>query len=147
MKNFKALRFITFLLLLFLLTVWAVPQQQKKDIQTKTEKKESVVQEKTQEKKEKEDKAKPDDFEKALGERMASGESLFKALGLPEPEDYMPTTFEIFLFPFCLECLKTAMMPGTSARIHSLKPTGLSALTMEGQNFPLGYIKSVITRQ
>ena len=97
MKNFKTLRFITLLLLLFLLTVWAVPQQQKKDVQTKAEKKENVVQEKTQEKKEKEEKAKPDDVGKALGDRMASGESLFKVLGIPEPEDYMPTTFEIFL--------------------------------------------------
>lgn len=97
MKNIKISRFITLLFLLFMLAVWAVPQQQKKDVQTKTEKKENVVQEKTQEKKEKEDKAKPDDFEKALGERLAGGESLFEALGLPTPEDYMPTTFEIFL--------------------------------------------------
>ena len=55
---------------------------------------EQKTQEPEQEKKMKED---TDDVGDAIGKRMAEGESMFKILGIPEPEDYMPGTFEIIL--------------------------------------------------
>lgn len=40
---------------------------------------------------------KEEDIGDAMKKRMDQGESMFEILGLPTPEDYMPTTFEFFL--------------------------------------------------
>jgi hypothetical protein len=93
MKNMKLTCVITLVLFVFALTAWSLPQEKEKP-QTKTEKQEQVTKETPEEKK---DKAEQDDIADAMSKRMEEGDSLFKVLGIPEPEDYMPTSFEIFL--------------------------------------------------
>jgi hypothetical protein len=40
---------------------------------------------------------KEEDIGDAMKKRMDQGESMFEIIGIPSPEDYMPTTFEFFL--------------------------------------------------
>jgi len=64
------------------------PQQQEK----------TTDQQKEQEKeKPAEKQKKADDLGESMKKRMDEGESLFDIIGIPSAEDYMPTTFEIFL--------------------------------------------------
>ena len=51
-----------------------------------------------QKEQEKEKKAeKEEDIGDSMKKRMDQGESMFEIIGIPSPEDYMPTTFEFFL--------------------------------------------------
>jgi hypothetical protein len=63
----------------------------------------TTEQQKEQEKAKQEGEKKDETFDEAMSRRMGQGESMFEILGIPTPEDYMPTTFEIvllWLIPF-----------------------------------------------
>jgi cell division protein FtsB len=96
MKNTKLTCIIALILFVFALTAWGLPQEKTKP-QTKTEKQEQVTKETPEETKKEKDKAETDDIADTMSKRMEEGDSLFKILGIPEPDDYMPTAFEIFL--------------------------------------------------
>ena len=60
-------------------------------------------------------------FDEALSRRMGEGESMFKILGIPTPEDYMPTGFEIFLLwliPFSVIVAVVVLILLVSRRRH-----------------------------
>jgi hypothetical protein len=93
MTRTKYKELLAIVLTVFLLAVWGFASLQQEDATAKVKQQQSVeekTQEPEQEKKKKED---TDDVGEAIGKRMAEGESMFKILGIPEPEDYMPTIF------------------------------------------------------
>ena len=75
-------------------------QQQEKTSEQQKEQEIAKEQQKEQEKTKQEEEKKEETFDKALTKRMSEGESMFEILGIPTPEDYMPTTFEIILIWF-----------------------------------------------
>jgi hypothetical protein len=96
MKSAKLTCIIALILFVLAITLWGLPQE-KKDPPTKKEKQEQVTKETQEGKKEEKDISEKDDIADTMEKRMAEGDSLFKVLGIPEPDDYMPTTFELFL--------------------------------------------------
>ncbi len=64
---------------------------------TGQEKEQEQQKEKEQEKEKEKQAEKEEDLGDAMKKRMDEGESLFEIIGIPSPEDYMPTTFEFFL--------------------------------------------------
>jgi hypothetical protein len=96
MNRKKYTEILAIVLTVFLLAAWGLTYSQQEDTTAKIKQQESVEQKpKETEEKKKEEKA--DDVGDAIGKRMAEGESMFKILGIPEPEDYMPTTFDLIL--------------------------------------------------
>lgn len=82
---------------------------------------EKKVDQKQEEKREQQPEKKKDDFEDVFEKRMREGESLFKILGIPEPEDYMPTTFDLILLwiiPFSVIVGIVALVIIVSKRRH-----------------------------
>lgn len=98
MTQSRCLRWVFLILLAFMFSVTgpalsapetpASPQQQEK----------TTAQQKEQEKEKPVEEQKKDaDLGESMKKRMDEGESLFDIIGIPSAEDYMPTTFEIFL--------------------------------------------------
>ena len=96
MKTIKIICFFVIVLFVLALTLWGVPQE-KKDTAPKKVQQETTVKEKPQQEQKDKDEADADDVSEAMSKRLEEGDSMFKILGIPEPEDYMPTTFEMFL--------------------------------------------------
>jgi hypothetical protein len=97
MTRTKYIELIAIVLTVFLLAAWGLANTPQEDPKAKVKAQESVEQKPKEEDAAKKKAEKSDDVGDALGKRMAEGESLFKILGIPEAEDYMPTTFEIIL--------------------------------------------------
>lgn len=97
MTRTKYTELLAIVLTVFMLAAWGLaysPQQETAEKAKQQESVEQKTQEPEQEKKKKED---TDDVGDAISKRMAEGESMFKILGIPEAEDYLPGTFEIIL--------------------------------------------------
>lgn len=97
MTRTKYTELLAIILTIFLLVAWGLAYSPQEDTAEKVKSQESVeqkTQESEQEKKKTED---TDDVGDAISKRMAEGESMFKILGIPEAEDYLPGTFEIIL--------------------------------------------------
>ena len=97
MNRNKYTEMIAILLTVFLLTAWGLAYSQQDDTIAKSKQQERVEQKQEEPDQETKKAEKEDDVGDALGKRMAEGESLFKILGLPEPEDYMPTTLDLVI--------------------------------------------------
>jgi hypothetical protein len=97
MSRTKYTEIIAIALTVFLLAAWGLTYSQQEDTTAKTKQQESVEKKPKETDQEKKMTEKEDDVGDALGKRMAEGESLFKILGIPEPEDYMPNTFDLIL--------------------------------------------------
>jgi len=97
MTRTKYRELLAIVLTVFLLAAWGLTFSPQEGTTEKAKQQESVeqkTQEPEQEKKKIED---TDDVGEAISKRMAEGESMFKILGIPEAEDYLPGTFEIIL--------------------------------------------------
>jgi hypothetical protein len=97
MTRTKYTELLAIFLTVFLLTAWGLSYPPQEDTVAKVKQQESVEQKPKETDQDKKKEEKTDDVGDALGKRMAEGESLFKILGIPEAEDYMPGTFEIIL--------------------------------------------------
>jgi hypothetical protein len=97
MSRTKYTEILAIALTVFLLAAWGLTYSQQEDTTAKTKQQESVEQKPKETDQETKKVEKEDDIGEALGKRMAEGESLFKILGIPEAEDYMPTTFDLIL--------------------------------------------------
>lgn len=97
MSRTKYTEILAIVLTVFLLAAWGMTYSQQENTTVKTKQQESVEQKPKETEQEKEKTEKEDDVGDALGKRMAEGESLFKILGIPEPEDYMPNTIDLIL--------------------------------------------------
>jgi hypothetical protein len=97
MNRKKYTEILAIVLTMFLLAAWGLAYSQQEDTIAKSKQQESVEQKQEEPDQEKKKAEKEDDVGDALGKRMAEGESLFKILGIPEPEDYMPTTLDLII--------------------------------------------------
>jgi sorbitol-specific phosphotransferase system component IIBC len=97
MNRIKFTEILAIVLTVFLLAAWGIAYSQQGNSTTKTKQQESVEQKPKEAEQETKKVEKEDDVGEALGKRMAEGESLFKILGIPEAEDYMPNTFDLVL--------------------------------------------------
>ena len=96
-------------------------QQQEKTTEQQKEQEKAEEQQKEQEKAKQEGEKKDESFDEALSRRMGQGESMFEILGIPTPEDYMPTGFEIFLLwliPFSVIVAVVVLILLVSRRRH-----------------------------
>jgi hypothetical protein len=97
MNRTKLTEILAVVLTVFLLAAWSLTYSQQEDTPTKTKRQESAQQKPEEPDQEKKKVESADDVGKAISKRMAEGESMFKILGIPEPEDYMPDTFDLIL--------------------------------------------------
>jgi len=97
MNRTKYTEILVIALSVFLLAAWGFTSSLQEDSTAKTKQQESVEQKPKETDQEKKKVEKEDEVGEALGKRMAEGESLFKILGIPEPEDYMPSTLDLIL--------------------------------------------------
>jgi hypothetical protein len=97
MTRTKYTELLAIVLTIFLLAVWGVAYSPQEETQTKVKQQESVEQKTQEPEEETKKKEERDDVGDAISKRMAEGESMFKILGIPEAEDYLPGTFEVIL--------------------------------------------------
>lgn len=97
MNRKKYTEILAIALTVLVLAAWGLAYSQQEDVPAKTEQKESAEKTPVEPDQEKKKTTEEDDVGEALGKRMAEGESLFKILGIPEPEDYMPTTLDLVI--------------------------------------------------
>ncbi|MGD9347835.1 MAG: hypothetical protein PVH84_18375 [Candidatus Aminicenantes bacterium] len=97
MTRTKYTELIAIVLTVFLLAAWGLAYVAQEESTDETKQQENVVQKTQKPEQEKKKKEDTDDVGEAISKRMAEGESMFKILGIPEAEDYLPGTFEIIL--------------------------------------------------
>ena len=97
MTRTKYTELLAIVLAVFLLAAWGLAFMPQEDTKATKKQQESVEQKTEDSDQEKKKEKKTDDVGDALGKRMAEGESLFKILGLPEAEEYMPTTLDLII--------------------------------------------------
>ena len=98
MKLSRSLSWVVLILMAILFLVTG-PALSAVETPANTQQQEKTTDQQKEQEKEKpaEEKKKEDDMGKAMTKRMEEGESLFDVIGIPSAEEYMPTTFELFL--------------------------------------------------
>lgn len=95
MTRSKALGWIILILVAFLF-LSSGPRLAASESFTSWQQQENTTEQQKEQEKEKQAE-KEEDIGDAMKKRMDQGESMFDIIGIPSPEDYMPTTFEFFL--------------------------------------------------